>query len=480
MTLLLSRSAAALALAVLVAPLAAQRGTPLISDCHDFTAIDQEMQRCVAQVARRGANLSIGRRGELLLERSYGGFDVPTQVPIASATKWLSGAVIMALVDDGVLDLDAPVSQYLPEFTGLKGTMTVRQMFSHTSGLPGDDPVIGDDTITLAQAVSYIAANVPLRVAPGTDFFYGGVSMHVAGRVAEVVSGMGWNDLFAARIATPLGMTGTDYAGLGNGNNPRIAGGAQSTLRDYARFVEMLENGGVFRGRRVLSRQAVATMLHDQTGGVPVTSIPPGYDGEFRGYGIGCWMERVDAQGASLEVVSPGAFGFTGFVDLERGTHGVFMVQSLNQLTDAYQDRVRELTAAELRYLGVECYGNATAGCNGTLRVRTNTAPLAGEATFAVSCENAPPLAFGVFLLAPSAALPPTPILGIDIHVTLGPVTLDPTVRANLLGRATVPVPLTQVAAGSLAFAQFVFLPTAGCPAPTDLVASHGLSLRVR
>ncbi|MBK8978087.1 MAG: beta-lactamase family protein [Planctomycetes bacterium] len=467
-------------LALSPVPATAQGQLPLVTDFHDFTAIDAEMQRVVATAAPAGACLSIARQGTLLFERCYGGYAVDTQVPIASATKWLSGAVIMALVDDGLLDLDAPVATWLPEFTGLKGTLTTRQMFSHTSGLPGSDPVISDDNITLAQAVSYIAANVPLRVPPGTDFFYGGVSMHVAGRVAEVVSGTEWGALFAARIAGPLGMMRTDYLGIGSASNPRIAGGARSTLRDYARFMEMIEGRGTFRGRRILSERAIDTMLQDQTGGVPVTSAPPTVPDPFPGYGIGCWMERVDGNGRTLEATSPGAFGFTGFVDRERGTAGVFLVRSLNQRTDPFADRVRELTREQLRFAGVDSYGGSAPACAGPLRARTTTAPLAGEPAFALTCENAPPLGFGVCLVSPSAAIPPLPVLGVDVHVALGPVTIGETVVADLRRAAVLSVPLTAVPPATLAFAQFAFLPTRGCTAPTALATSHALSIRVR
>ena len=467
-----------LALALLGPELAAQ-GCPLATPCHDFTAIDAEMQALVAAAARSGANLSIGRAGQSLFRHSYGGFDLATQVPIASATKWLSAAVILALVDDGVLDLDAPVSRWLPQFTGLKGTMTVRQMFSHTSGLPGQDPSISDDRITLAQAVDHIAANVPLRAAPGAEFFYGGVSMHVAGRVAEVVAGLGWAELFLTKVAVPLGMTGTDYLGIGSASNPRIAGGARSTLGDYERFMEMIEGRGLFRGRRVLSAAAVDLMVQDQTRGAIPVSVPPTVD-VFRGYGIGCWMERIDAQGRSLEVSSPGAFGFSGILDLERGTHAVFLVQSLNQRTDPFFDSVRELIRGQLRFRGIECFGGSSPACEGALRMRTTTAPLSGETAFALRCDHVPALGGGVCLVGPSAAIPPLPVLGLEIHVALGPVTIAEPVFAGPDGFVALPIPLTTVLPGTLAFAQFVMVPNASCPAPLPFATSHALAITVR
>jgi CubicO group peptidase (beta-lactamase class C family) len=97
-----------------------------------------------------------------------------------------------------------------------------------------------------AELRPQIARCVALAAPPATQFAYGGLSMHVGGRMAEVASGQLWDALFAQRIAIPLGMTHTEYEGLGPSNNPRIDAGARSSLDDYGRFLEMLLGGGVF------------------------------------------------------------------------------------------------------------------------------------------------------------------------------------------------------------------------------------------
>ncbi|MEO1008585.1 MAG: serine hydrolase domain-containing protein [Planctomycetota bacterium] len=261
------------------------------------------------------------------LESFYGGYDASTAIPIASATKLLSAIVVMTCVERDGLDLDEPVATYLPEFVGLKGTMTVRQMFSHTSGLPGQSPFVGATDITLAEAVRRIAAETPLEAMPGTRFCYGGVSMHVAGRVCEVVSGTDWDTLFAERVAIPLGMTATDYDGLAVTTNPRIAGGAQSSLRDYARVIRMLVDGGVYRGTRILERASIDAMFADQTADFPFACTPPSV-GDRR-YGLGVWV--LDRADGTAIVESPGAFGWTPWVELDTNgapiLGGVFMVQ---------------------------------------------------------------------------------------------------------------------------------------------------------
>jgi CubicO group peptidase (beta-lactamase class C family) len=106
-------------------------------------------------------------------------------IPIASATKWLTGAIVLTLVDEGKLGLDHIVSRYLPEFTGDKARITVRQLLSHMSGLPMTGRALDRRDITLKQAVDVIAA-APLMSPPGEICVYGDASVQVAGRIAEI------------------------------------------------------------------------------------------------------------------------------------------------------------------------------------------------------------------------------------------------------------------------------------------------------
>lgn len=261
-------------------------------------------------------------------EDFYGDYGRETVVPIASASKLLSAIVVMTCVERDGLDLDAPVSTYLPQFTGRKGTMTVRQMFSHTSGMPGNSPFCFDPTITLTQAVNLIALFTPLEADPGTDFCYSQVGMHIAGRVCEVVSGTDWDTLFAERVADPLGLTATDYDGLYDTTNPLIAGGAQSSLRDYARVIRMLVDGGAYRGTRILEQSSIDAMFTNETAGLPRRCTPDlGVDLD---YGLGAWID--DRPDGTARVESPGAFAYTPWIELDASrtplVGGVFMIEA--------------------------------------------------------------------------------------------------------------------------------------------------------
>jgi CubicO group peptidase (beta-lactamase class C family) len=131
----------------------------------------------------------------------------------------MTGTVVLTLVDEGRLGLDDPVARYLPEFAGDRGRITVRQLLSHTSGLPMSDPALQRRDITLQRAVEAIAS-ANLLSAPGELCVYGDASVQVAGRVAEIASGVGapsgrtWKALFASRLTIPLGMSQTSCEGI--------------------------------------------------------------------------------------------------------------------------------------------------------------------------------------------------------------------------------------------------------------------------
>lgn len=302
---------------------------PQTNCIYDFSAVTQAFTNTLAQNGIANGSLLVLKDGQKLHEQFAGIYQPNTLRVIASASKWLSAVVIMSLVDDGVLSLDDQVSKFFPQYyTGQKGTITIRQMFSHTSGLPGDETsdALTSDTITLQQAAQIISTN-DLIAAPGTVFCYGGLSMQLAGACAEVASGQSWSNLFYLRLKQPLGLTATTY---GNTPNPRIAGGISSTLYEYATVLQMLLQHGVWGTNRVLSSNAVYVMQQDQTAGAFIQCSPYtkyGY-GDTR-YGIGEWREELRPDGSAYQIGSGGAFGFAPWIDLDRNVAGVFMVVNL-------------------------------------------------------------------------------------------------------------------------------------------------------
>lgn len=298
----------------------------------DFSGIDAQMQAVLDANGLAGGAVLIGRRDGVLHERFLGSYTADTVIPIASATKLLSATRIVQLVGRGMLDPDAPVSALLPQFTGIKAQMTLRQMFSHTAGYGDDEdhPVLRTSQPSLAAAVDTIACCVdqPNSWTPGAQFAYGGISMHIGGRMAEVATGENWQHGWQTAIGQVLGITSIDWQGLGPTLNYRIGGGARSSLRDYGRVLQMLVADGVGNGRRVLHPAALTLLFADQVGSLPIAYAPPSAPppGQLR-YALGNWIESVpDAAGLATHS-SLGAFGFFPWLDRTRGLYGVFMLR---------------------------------------------------------------------------------------------------------------------------------------------------------
>lgn len=300
---------------------------------YDWTKLDAALDKLIGKEKLPGAALVVYKDNTLLYQRYLGSYTAETEVMIASSSKWLSGAVVMSLVDEGKLDLDAPISKYLPYFEGDKGTITVRQAFSHTSGLESDHLPAQNWLISMDAAARKVAQDAELVSKPGTEFRYGGTSMQVVGRVAEVVSGKSWNELFKDKLTGPLKMTHTQFGKRGSAPNPLLAGGVSSSLPDYLRFLRAIAAGGEFEGVRVLREKAVKEMSADQTKGAKmgrVASAAPATQGMR--YGIGNWVDRKNDKGESVSNSSAGKFGFKPWIDRSRGTIGAFMIEDRETL----------------------------------------------------------------------------------------------------------------------------------------------------
>lgn len=314
-----------------------------------------------------GAVLLVADKDKVLDVETVGYCDVDAQKPmrpdnvfwIASQSKPITAAALMMLVDEGKVKLDDPVEKYLPEFKGqwwaaekdadhvlLKKPshpITVRNVLSHTSGLPFKSPLEEPtlDQLPLAVAVrSY--AMTPLIFDPGKGYQYSNAGINTAGRIIEVVSGMPYEDFLDKRLFGPLGMkdttfwpneeqlarlaksykqnaekTGLEEITIGQlkyplndrqRRYPMPAGGLFSTAHDVARFCQMVLNGGTFEGRRILSEAAVKEMTSRQTP-----------DTLKENYGLG-W-----ATGGN--VGHGGAFATNMSIDVGRGLITVYMVQ---------------------------------------------------------------------------------------------------------------------------------------------------------
>ena len=320
------RCAAIAALSVLVMLPAFGESEPRLPD-GTIERIDAVLEE--AADANAGCALVVWIDGETVYENGFGGLMPETVIPIVSASKWLAGATIMTLVDVRLLSLDARVTDLFPTLE--EPLVLVRHLFSHTSGLPGDASVCSD-WMLLGDCAAAIAG-LQIVTMPGKVFEYGELSMQIGGHLAELATGKTWHELFAERLTQPLDMPDTDYKTFGETTNPVVGGGAQSSALNYARFLQMLLDGGTCGEERILSQEAVAEILTDQ---LAETAIRP-----EAGYGIGCWGYRLDPETSRFRfATSPGAYGFIPWIDLDRNLAGVLAANSCYDCVEAYWEEV--------------------------------------------------------------------------------------------------------------------------------------------
>jgi CubicO group peptidase (beta-lactamase class C family) len=311
------------------------KGQSFSSQTLQWSNLDSILVKSHQENNLEGSGLVVGNTSEILYKNYTGNYNDETTIAIASGTKWLTGATIMTLVDEGKLKLDDKAGKYIPELNdGLKANITIAQLLSHTSGLPEDSPCLASnfltpDNSTLEKCSQEIASS-RLTGIPGKSFFYGGASMQVAGRIAEIVSGKKWADLFAEKIATLLKMTNTKYGTFNKGeivdsNNPRLAGAVKSNIPDYTNFLKMILDCGKFEEIQVISCDSVNLMNEDNIKDAKIVFTP---QPDNRDYAIGHWIDPLVEDGKNIQHSSQGAFGFSPWIDTKRSIFGIYLVKN--------------------------------------------------------------------------------------------------------------------------------------------------------
>jgi CubicO group peptidase (beta-lactamase class C family) len=313
-----------------------------------------------------------------------------TQFWIASMTKPITAVAILMLQDEGRLKVADPVSKYLPEFAQLKtpsgkpANLTITQILTHTSGLGEASAPDAQKARTLADLVP-LWLSAPMQYEPGEKWKYTQSGINAAGRIVEVVSGQSFDVFLQKRLFNPLGMKQTTFyltpkqrAGLvtayaknketgqleptppradfgSRERPPQGNGGLYSTALDYARFCQMLLNGGSFKGRRYLSSTAMKLLTTSQTGELPTgffQNEPFGRHGTNYGWGLGTCVLKTPHDGV-VAMLSPGSYGHGGawgtqaWVDPVKRVAYILMVQRSNfPNSDASEVRRAFQTAA--------------------------------------------------------------------------------------------------------------------------------------
>lgn len=332
---------------------------------------------------------------------------------IYSMTKPITSVVIMDLVEEGKLSLDDPASQYIPAlgqmrvasmgadgvpmFTEQSRPMTIEDLLLHRSGIaygifggnPIEDAYIAANMFDLSETLETKInklGGLPLVAQPGDAWYYS-LSIDVLGRVIEVVTGQPFDDVMAERIFEPLGMVDTgfyvrpdqkdrfvssyqlqpdgSYIMAEDGqNSPYLidhpansgGGGLVSTLGDYAKFSEMMLNGGSLGDVKVLEPETVELMMQDHMGDGFATMFPwiGGETGAGFGYGGSVQITATESQ--QLESGRyPGQWGWGGaartnmYIDPQNGAYGVIMLQFFGGDSPDIHDDFQALALKETR-----------------------------------------------------------------------------------------------------------------------------------
>ncbi|MFZ5685817.1 MAG: serine hydrolase domain-containing protein [Pseudomonadota bacterium] len=219
-------------------------------------------QRCEAaaaySAARRGASLLILQDGRPVCERYAAGVDATTAIELYSGTKAFAGLLAAAAVTDGLLRLDEPVADTLPEWRNdpRKVKATIRQLLAMEAGLPSKIGVVP----TYAEATA-----MPFNAEPGQRFQYGPAPMQVFGEVMRrklAAAGREPDPLayLEARLLRPLGVTSAVWR-RGADGLPLLPQGASLTARDWARVGEFVRLKGRAEGRQLVDADTLAALF---------------------------------------------------------------------------------------------------------------------------------------------------------------------------------------------------------------------------
>jgi CubicO group peptidase (beta-lactamase class C family) len=367
---------------------------------------DKKLPGAVMMIARKGKLVYATPQGV----RDPKGADpmrTDTIFRIYSMTKPIVSVAAMILVEDGTLQLMDPVAKWLPAFKDVKVStsagevaaqraMTVQDLLRHTAGLPYGEltqnaavkealakaglfkpGVIDFDVrdMTGAEQVERLA-RIPLLYQPGTTWEYS-LASDVLGRVVEAASGKRLGDFLGERVFKPLRMNDAAFwvpetkmrrvaepfdkdpvAGTAirlidvskePGNDSGGAGGV-ATAGDYLRFAQMLADGGVLDGQRILSRTTVRHMTSDHLGSrLPLAPTPGGSVLGASTYTFGLGFAVRPSDGIAPVPGSAGDFNWGGYagtlfwVDPKEQLVAVFMVQSAGALRVYHRTLFRQL-----------------------------------------------------------------------------------------------------------------------------------------
>jgi CubicO group peptidase (beta-lactamase class C family) len=375
-----------------------QHKTSLDSD--RLSRYDNYLQKEVDEGRIAGAVALIYKNGKKVHENTIGYSDIESKSKmkldqiffIQSMTKPIVTTAFMMLYEEGYFQLNDPLSKYIPEYKDImvakdaklgtaggleptKSPILMHQLMSHTAGFSHG---LGQTEVDkeVVQGIYYTAhpsiesrvnayAKLPLYGQPGQQWYYS-AAPDILARLIEVFSGMTAAEFLQKRLFDPLGMPDTGY-NLTEEQNSRMAtlhsyneegklikaprqtptsdnkvfAGANalfSTAQDYARFAQMMLNGGELDGKQYLSPKTIEIMTMDQTGGI--------YKAPGQGFGFGFGVMTDVAEAKSLGSVGTyywsGAYCTYFFIDPKENLISILMTQTA-PFSGFYEQKMRQM-----------------------------------------------------------------------------------------------------------------------------------------
>jgi CubicO group peptidase (beta-lactamase class C family) len=322
-----------IALAVALTPLIATAAPGRAQTTDPATRIDAYIRGRMPDLRTPGLSVVVVDGNQVIFSRGYGFADreagtpmtQDTLVQIASANKGMIALAMMQLVEQDLVDLDAPVTRYLPTFSmddERAADITVRQVLSHTSGIPASgawDSV--RDEQGLAREVAALADS-KLRFAPGTGYEYANAGYAVALLIVQTVSGMPYDQYLTTRVFEPLRMARSTfdvsaanewglttsyskYSGVVSPGPlaPYPTGGVMTSAGDVGHYFVALLNGGTYEGTQVISPSSIAQMWTPE----------PASGGEAYGFGWGeMYVQGMRLLSHAGDIGAGGGYGSSG------------------------------------------------------------------------------------------------------------------------------------------------------------------------
>lgn len=338
-----------------VTPLPTPSPPPVVS--FDFSPVRARID----QFAVNDVAVLVGNEQGVLFRYERGSMTTTKPVFIASASELLVGLTAWLLIEDGVFSASTPVHTHIDFWrrdpSDPRRRVTIEQVFAFTSGFNGtaeQQSCIGNAVYSLRRCVQEIHDG-GTDTLPDQSFNYGSEHMQIAALAMISARNRSIDGIMRERFLDRLGVSNETRSTIGSGDNPNYGGALRSTGEDYAKILAAILKGDIFRNR--------SGFLLDRIGTRPMRTVPPAISKNRLAwrYGWGFWKECSAPNYSSVcnerpLISSAGAFGFTPWIDFDRGYWAVIVTEEpLNrgfdpaQLSIALELQLQPLITGALR-----------------------------------------------------------------------------------------------------------------------------------